>query len=181
MLTPLLAAHGFRFEGVSAGKASGGRYAEWAFRKDDRRLELHYRYSLGLVRYHADAVSASHAAYMKTLGVEDRCQYPGYPDDQLDGFRHLLHDLQHFGEAFLRGDTEALVRAAQQETGEAAAEQAQQAVANVGDTRRRTEARALFKQKRYAEALVLWNAVVYPDLLSEAERKMMRLGRRKSE
>ena len=117
---------------------------------------------------------------MKALGVEDRCRYPGYPDDPLDGFRYLLHDLRHFGTAFLSGDTEALLRAAQEEAGNAATQRTRHTAANVGDIRRRTEARALFKQKRYAEALALWQAVVYPDLLSETERKMMAMARRKS-
>lgn len=44
---------------------------------------------------------------------------PGFPDDPLDGFRHLRHDLERHCAAFLSGSDEELERIAA-----AAAEQA---------------------------------------------------------
>ena len=34
-------------------------------------------------------------------------QYPGFSDDPMAGFRHLRHDLELFGEVFLRGGAKA--------------------------------------------------------------------------
>src|ERR1700733_2642043 len=43
--------HGFVFGPTTAGDGSGGSFARGEFRGGNRRLELHYRYSLGLVTY----------------------------------------------------------------------------------------------------------------------------------
>lgn len=93
ILSPLLTKYGFRFKIISEGSGSGGCFCEAAFSDGSRILELHFRSSLGLVAYHRGEYQVSHQSYMKALGVDDKCAYPGFSTDPLDGFHHLLSDL----------------------------------------------------------------------------------------
>jgi hypothetical protein len=112
LLTPLMEAHGFTFTPLASGPSSGGWSASGEFRRDDRaglrRLELHYRHSLGLVTYHLGQGSLSHADYMRALKANN--QYPGFSTDPLDGFRHLLHDLERYANDFLNGSGDEFAR-----------------------------------------------------------------------
>ena len=83
-------------EGAS-GKSSGGNFASGEYVRGDRKLEIHFRYSLGLVTYRIGSLSLTHESYMRALlGKNGGNQYPGFSDDPLEGFRHLSHDLAHF-------------------------------------------------------------------------------------
>ena len=75
-------------------------------------MELHFRHSLGQVTYHLDDVSLAHADYMRALQVSNA--YPGFSDDPVDGFRHLLSDLTNYAEDFLKGPGEQFTRCAEQ-------------------------------------------------------------------
>jgi hypothetical protein len=102
-LTP----HGFHFVETGLGFGSGGHFASGEFRREDRRLELHLRHSLGLVAYHLRAETLTHADFVRAVraseGIRDRPRYPGFSEDPLDGFRHLRADLDRFGRTFTRG------------------------------------------------------------------------------
>jgi hypothetical protein len=102
---------GFDFVFRAAGKGSGGLFATGDFIRDERRLELHFRESLGLVRYHIGTSSAAHETYMRELGVRHECRYPGFSDDPLVAFHDLAHDLK-FAADFTTGDANMLLRAA---------------------------------------------------------------------
>jgi hypothetical protein len=105
ILLPLLGRHEFVYVPGATGAGSGGHFAAGEFRRagvaDVRRLELHFRHSLGLVTYHVDDLELSHADYMRALGV--RGAYPGFSEDPLDGFRHVLDDLTAHAGGFLAG------------------------------------------------------------------------------
>lgn len=118
LLNPLLFAYGFTFHTVGSGGSSGGSFAFGEFRRDDRRLELHFRHSLGMVRYHLASRSMSHENYMcSVIGRPNSSHYPGFSNDPLDAFRHLLLDLEEHGSAFLAGtDASLYVRIDQAET-----------------------------------------------------------------
>src|SRR5215472_12168733 len=60
ILDSILVPSGFRFISGQAGKSSGGHFASGGYVRDERRLELHFRYSLGLVSYHFRELTASH-------------------------------------------------------------------------------------------------------------------------
>ena len=105
ILEPLMSRNGFKFSLVNKGPSSGGFFAEGEFRNGDRRLEFHFRHSLGLVRYHVGDSSLSHEEHMKCLGVSGRHHYPGFTDDPLEPFRQLRLDLEEFAEDFLKGET----------------------------------------------------------------------------
>jgi len=107
VLEPVLAPEGFEWVPGGAGHSSGGQFASGSFVRGTRRLELHFRFSLGLVTYHVGGTSLDHESYMRVvLGGKGGNQYPGFSSDPMDGFRHLAHDLREFGQAFLSGSGE---------------------------------------------------------------------------
>jgi|SRR5579872_70860 len=104
ILKELMTEHRFSSWLTAAGKSSGGMFASAEFLRGNRRLELHLRYSLGLVNYHVGKVSLSHEDYMwSALGKRWASHYPGFSQDPLDGFRDLRLDLEEYGAAFLSG------------------------------------------------------------------------------
>ena len=114
ILDPVLFPNDFRFQFQKEDRGSGGNFASGAFVRKDRRLELHFRYSLGLVRYHVGDQSASHESYMRELGVRNQCHYPGFSEDPMAAFRDLAHDLR-FADDFLSGSAKVLRTAAKTE------------------------------------------------------------------
>jgi hypothetical protein len=92
----------FRFE--AAGHGSGGDFAWGRYSRGDRSLELHFRHSLGLVRYQIARHSLDHESYMGFLGVHGCNQYHDFPKNPLDSFNALAHDLQAYCQDFLSGN-----------------------------------------------------------------------------
>ena len=174
ILKEALSPYGFRFRFCESGRGSGGNFASGAFVRGDRQLELHYRRSLGLVRYHVDKDSTSHEFYMRELGVWDQCQYPGFSDDPNDAFRGLGHDLG-FAQDFLTGSALVLHQAANREATEEASYNVHQMALNVGDRRKLDELRRHFCEKRYAQVIELAEDLKYPDRMTSAELKMVEI------
>jgi hypothetical protein len=110
-LAEVLGPAGFEFIQSDEGVDSGGPFATGEFLKGDRRLELHVRSSLGVVRYHFGDESLSHEDLVRGVRALERIsaegEYPGFSDDPMAGFRHLRHDLERFGAIFLRGGAKA--------------------------------------------------------------------------
>jgi len=105
ILDPLLNHFGFKFEFGGSGAGSGGPFAFGNYVSGDRRLELHYRSSLGLVTYHFADISLDHPSYMKAvLGTDGGNRYPGFSDEPLAPFEGLKSDLENYASAFLLGD-----------------------------------------------------------------------------
>lgn len=111
ILDPILVKHNFEFKHSGLGKGSGGYYSSATYKCGSRMLELHFRYSLGLVTYHFGSLRVEHSAYMRALlGNEGGNKYPGFSDDPLQGFHFLAHDLQAFTTAFLDGNESEFAR-----------------------------------------------------------------------
>jgi hypothetical protein len=110
-LADVLGPAGFTFVAVDEDDGSGGASASGEFRRGDRRLELHVRRSLGLVRYHFGDQALSHDDLVRGVraleGISAEAEYPGFSDDPAAGFRHLRADLQRFGDVFLTGGAKA--------------------------------------------------------------------------
>ena len=107
ILNPVLCKYGFEFKWGGSGHGSGGPFAFSAFVNGERKLELHYRYSLGLVKYHFGKLSLEHDAYMRViLGPSGGNHYPGFSDDSQTQFEDLKFDLEHYASAFLLGNAE---------------------------------------------------------------------------
>lgn len=107
LLESVLAPEGFIFTMLNAGPSSGGDFAGGEFRRHDRHLDLHFRYSLGLVAYHVEKVGLFHEEYVRAVRAVDHItapnSYPGFSDDWSSQFQALSDDLRCFGERFLRG------------------------------------------------------------------------------
>ncbi len=114
ILAPYLNLFGFKFTLVGQGSSSGGTWAEGEFRSGERRLEFHFRNSLGQVVYHVGNLRLSHEVYMRALGAWESRNYPGFTDDPLEPFRQLLQDMRSFTGDFVMGQTEEFVRVAAQ-------------------------------------------------------------------
>lgn len=176
ILARVLGRHGFTFQTGTSGVGSGGAFACGDFVHDDRRLELHFRYSLGLVRYHLGPQSASHEHYMRALGVTAN-QYPGFSSDPLDGFRHLSHDLSFVTDDFLTGGGDVLRRACVVEAEQQRRAQVAGMAGAVGDLRARQVARESFRKKEFARVVTALETLKFPELLSDAEQKMLNIAR----
>ncbi len=103
LLRPLLEPHGFQLSEVSLTRGSGGTGATCAFTCGQKRLELHYRYSLGLVTYHVGEASLLHEDYMRLKGVGKQASYPDFPKQPIESFEHLALDLASFCKDFVQG------------------------------------------------------------------------------
>jgi hypothetical protein len=107
ILASVLGPQGFRFSIVSSGSGSGGAFAYGEFVRGDRRLELHFRYSLGLVTYHIGSLSLAHDDYLRALlGRSSAGHYPGISDEPLAGFELLRQDLVEHCSDFVSGTGE---------------------------------------------------------------------------
>lgn len=111
LLRPLLMGHGFTYRTLNKGNSSGGQFAAGEFRRGTRRLEFHFRYSLGLVSYHLDSRSMLHQEYMcSVLGRPNASHYPGFSNDPMDAFRDLRLDMEAYCSDFLEGADDQLLR-----------------------------------------------------------------------
>jgi hypothetical protein len=115
LLASLLVPKGFTFEILGCGKGSGGTFAFGQIQRAERRLEFHFRYSLGMVSYHLGPRSMSHEDYMHAvLGKRHASKYPGFSNQPLDAFRDLLSDLKEHGSDFLDGTDDCLSKRIEQ-------------------------------------------------------------------
>ena len=179
ILQQSLAPHGFQFQFREDGKGSGGAFAWGEFIRGERKIELHFRFTLGMVRYHVDDQSASHESYMRELNVWNQCRYPGFSEDAADGFRQLTHDLA-FADDFMCGDAAVLRNAAAKEALKAEKQDAQIMAASVGDVRKLEEMRDHFRGGRYGEVIRLAAELKYPDHMSSSEQRMVKLAGEKA-
>jgi len=170
---------GFSFEFRDEGRGSGGHFAWGEFVRGERRLELHFRGSLGMVKYHLGKLNATHETFMRELGILGCNQYPGFSENPLDGFRHLAHDLQ-FASDFLSGSA-AVLRAAALKQAEADQEDSKRLLAGyVGDTRALEQMQSLFRAGQYAQVLSLSNQLHFPERLTATQKQMVKVARERA-
>jgi hypothetical protein len=179
VLHPVLGPAGFVFEFREESDGSGGEFARGEYVRENRRLELHFRWSLGLVTYHVSDESASHEAYMRGLGVWENCRYPGYSTQPLDAFSDLAADLGH-ADDFLYADALVLSRVAAQERVRAAAHGEELMAGYVGDTAAIESMRRHFYAGRFRETVAISQNLKYPHRLPPAVQKMLSIARRKA-
>lgn len=174
VLLPEKFAFHFRDEGCGAG----GNYAWGEYVRGDRRVEIHFRWSLGLVRYHVGCDNVSHEVYMKQLGVWSQCHYPGFSDDPMHAFEGLRHDLQ-FATDFLSGDASVLKVAAAREATTREEESDRLMASYVGDTLAIEQMRTLFRQGKYAEVVSQFEKLKYPNRLKPFELRIVESARKR--
>jgi hypothetical protein len=159
-----------------SGSSSGGPFAVGAFVRGDRRVDLHVREGLGLVRYHLRSHSASHEYYMKELGIWTRCEYPGFPNDPTDPFERLAHDVKFAGE-FVSGDARLLLRASEIERTALAAQDARDFQGYVGDIRTLEQMRDAFRLGAYDQVVALAGTIRLPDNMTETQRRIVEIAK----
>lgn len=179
ILDAVLVPFGFVFIFRGAGHSCGGQYAWGEFVRDDRRLELHFRHSLGLVRYHIAETNVAHKIYMRELGVST-CRYPGASTEPLDAFRDLAHDLQ-YADDFIFGDASILKIAAASESVSKTQEQNRLLCGYVGDVHTMEKMRLLFKQGRYVDVVSQLSLLQYPERLTPSETRLIEIARKRKE
>jgi hypothetical protein len=179
ILGSILVPNGFEFHFHGEENGSGGKSARGEFVRKDRRIELHFRRSLGRIRYHVRRWSASHESYMRELGTWTECRYPGFSENPIDAFHELAHDLK-FAEDFLSGHAARLKQAAAMEKINIGSRKAQQMAGYVGDARKRDELRSCFRQKLYGDVGKLARALKYPNLMTQSEQKMVEIARKRT-
>jgi len=93
----LLDPHNFSLGPIRSGAGSGGSFASCEFVRVNRRLRLHFRYSLGLVEYQVGEVRIPHEDYMWAVRGERRAtNYPGFQRSRstsLDAWRLILRSM----------------------------------------------------------------------------------------
>ena len=144
----------------------------------DRRLELHVRGNLGLVRYHVGPHNASHETYMRELGALSKCMYPGFGDNVLASFEALEHDLQ-MAEDFLAGSAAVLRKAAEVE---AAQNEALSKKLMYGDAREHAtleKIRKCFQDRDYNGVGILANELTFPARAPVAYQRMIEFAPRR--
>ena len=107
-VSPIMEENGFKWVGEKSGNGSGGAFSSGKFVKyniikDKRTLELHFRYSLGLVTYQIGNVKLSHEEYMNYAAGKNKSEYPGFSENPLDAFKDLANDLNNYAQDFLKG------------------------------------------------------------------------------
>jgi len=111
VLAEVLGPAGFEFIQVDEGGDSGAPFAHGEFFRGDRRLELHVRSSLSLVRYHFGDESLSHEDLVRGVraldGISAEPQFPGFSSEPMVGFHRLGNDIERFGAIFLKGGAKA--------------------------------------------------------------------------
>ena len=114
ILAPSLRAHGFSFQIDRSGNSSGGPFASGYWSRDNRRLELHFRWHLGLVAYHLGPDRISHGYLVWAVsGKRNAGTYPGSSGDLFERF-HLLNDeIVRFGQSFLCGSDDEFLQVIQ--------------------------------------------------------------------
>jgi len=109
ILKSILESNGFAFSIDSEGSGSGGQFASASWSKGTRKLEYHFRYSLGLVTYHFENKCIEHEFLIWAFsGRKKVSNYPGYPKSELDGFENLNKDLNEYCSVFLSGSYDEL-------------------------------------------------------------------------
>ena len=104
ILKPLMSQNGFQFSIDGDGQSSGGQFAFGTWTKKDRKLEYHFRFSLGLVEYSLGNKKTEHEFFLWALtGEKRKAKYPGSSEDPLNGFSRLLDDLNNYCSIFLNG------------------------------------------------------------------------------
>lgn len=110
ILLPIMEANGFRFVFENEGNSSGGNFSQGVFVSGNKRLELSVRWSLGCVEYQISGSSISHAEYMEAIGKKKEASYPGFSNEPIEAFNHLLADISQYCDLFLMGSDEEFIK-----------------------------------------------------------------------
>ena len=180
LMTPFLAQYGFDLYETDRIEDRGYIFRA-VYRSGNKSATLSYQYSLFGVSYHIDDFAIDHKSY--ALGQSDSRRYPGFNEDQVDGFCDVIADLRQFGLDFLTTESPQFraLAAAATETEKSRREQdAHLFTYKYGDEERsKSTARELFSSGNYRGYLKLYESWEYRELITAVEHKMAELARKR--
>jgi hypothetical protein len=153
------------------------------FTRSPRSVELNHLYSLGPVIYSIGEFSVEHTFYIQALGLTSAAQFPCYADDSISGYPALLHDIENLLTPFF-GDPEDHFIAVAKEYVQAQQQQCEDGNRHLtyhatGEGRLKAHARELFRKGNYAEVVQIESQIRFPNLLTDSERKIFALARKR--
>ena len=176
---------GFKFQLKETGQGSGGHFAYGHFIKSgglfgkQRKIELHFRWSLGLVGYFIDDLALSHQDYVDLLDRHGQNKYPNFSDNSQDAFHCLLWDLKNLLNDFTEHGAAIFKMKAPDRIKEL---EKQQQILNQADKKRYSgdqtlieKAKIEFKKGNYEQVDKLRKQLQHPELLTKTENKLFEL------
>jgi hypothetical protein len=156
-------------------------FAIGEFRRDDRRIEFEFSWSLGPVTYHVGDAFIDHEAYLSALGVPvGMNRYPAVADNPLQAFRDLADDIAAYCSEFFMAEpvvfAVAAVAAATRRDGRLRRDTARA----VGDDTKRAQAREAFMVGHFERVVGLLESVQYPDFMDQSDRTRLAIARRRA-
>ena len=133
--------------------------------------------------YSIRELSVEHTFYIQALGLTASARFPCFADDSISGYPALLHDIENLLSPFFAGrehDFSAIaskyMRAQQQQHQDDSRNLSYRAS---GEDRLKAQARELFQEGRFKEVVKIETQIRFPDLLTESERKIFALARKR--
>ena len=174
---------GFSVSRAKPSREQEGTFYSARFIRPPRSVSITHLYSLGPVIYSISEFSVEHAFYTTALGVSSVAHYPSYEDDSVSGYPALLSDLETVVSPFFTGPEQDFIAIAsgymEQQRQLFALATRDQNYHSTQEPRLKAQARELFFQGRYQEVVHLESQIRYPELLSNAERQLFALARKR--
>lgn len=153
------------------------------FVRPPRSVQFTHLYSLGPVIYSIREFYVEHTFYAEALGVNALAQYPSFTDDSVSGYPALLHDLQTVLAPFFTVPKQDFIAIAsryiEQQRQKHAHDTLDLNYRSVQEPRLKAQARELFFKGRYQEVVRLESQIQFPELLSNSERQLFALARKR--
>ncbi len=179
ILSTYLEPLGFQFKFLGKRQSSGGNFAFGEFVCGDRKIELHYRYSLGLVSYQVSSLILGHEHYIDLLDKHGKNKYPNFSDESMEAFKCLKFDLENLLQDFAENNANIFREKAPTKIIEFKINQEIKKEANKkidsGDQKIIEEAKIEFKKGNYLEVQKFKLQIKYPELMTKAEKKLFEI------
>jgi len=179
ILSTYLSSLDFKFKLIETGHGSGGDFAHGQFFNEDRMIDLHFRWSLGLVSYKINDLILSHEDYIELVDKHGQNKYPNFSDDPLDAFRCLLFDLKELLNDFTEKNAAAFRQKAADKIKDLNKNQVLKSNADKkiysGDQRLIDQIRTEFKKGNYSQVNKLKIRIQNPELLTATEKRLLEI------
>ena len=182
-LTPFFDSLGFSMCRVEPYRDKEGTFYSARFDRPPRSVGFTHLYSLGPVIYSVGEFSVEHTFYTEALGVSPVARYPSFADDSTSGYPAWLHDLQTVLSPYFTGPERDFIAIAsrymEQQRQQHERDTRELNYHSTQEPRLKARARELFFQGRYQEVVHLESQIRHPELLSDSERQLFALARKR--
>ena len=182
-LAPFFDSLGYSMSRLEPYRDKEGTFYSARFVRRSRSIQFTHLYSVGPVLYAIRKFSVEHSEYTKALGVSSAAQFPSFADDSISGYPALLHDLQTVLSPFFTGPEKDFIAIAsrymEQQRQQDARDTRELSYHSTQEPRLKARARELFFQGRYEEVGHLGSQIRFPELLTDSERRIVALARKR--